>query len=519
VIKRLPIVHPFFFGIFPVLSLLSGNLGEAEIADALPVVAVTLAMVLALLGICHLLLGDQERAAVITSGFVLFFFAPFPVFLTLRGWLSGTYGGAVPLSMTPIYVALTLLIVLHTYYFARKAKELRQLNSILNIVSVALAASPTFAIAVTKLSERIDDSRILAQQQSEKLVSRSTVATPLPDIYYLVMDRYAGPDTLKTIYHFDNRDFLAYLESQGFYVAAQSAANYPTTDQSLASSLNLQYLDYLKELVGANSTSWLPIRRLLKDHRVGHFLKSKGYHYIHLGSWWEPTRQNSFADQNVYFTRLPEMFYAVYGTTMFQPVSTALGVLDFRYGHWQGNRRQFENLFKTVEARGPKFVFAHFLLPHEPYVFGRTGEYLPMARISAQPEEISYIDQLVYANRMLQQTIDALLRKSQRAPLIILQADEGPYPRRYRDNSQNFDWQQATDAEINQKMKILNAFYLPGNGSRGLYPTISPVNAFRVVFNTYFGTDLPLLRDESFVFQKQRHPYDLVTITPRLKRN
>lgn len=65
-------------------------------------------------------------------------------------------------------------------------------------------------------------------------------------------------------------------------------------------------------------------------------------------------------------------------------------------------------------------------------------------------------------------------------------------------------------------MKILNAFYLPGVNTDVLYPNISPVNTFRLVFNLYFNTDLQLLADESFVYRRHWHPYDLMNITSRL---
>jgi hypothetical protein len=51
---------------------------------------------------------------------------------------------------------------------------------------------------------------------------------------------------------------------------------------------------------------------------------------------------------------------------------------------------------------------------------------------------------------------------------------------------------------MKNKMSILNAYYLPGGGDEGLYPTISPVNTFRVVFNEYFGEQYGLLEDKSF---------------------
>jgi hypothetical protein len=515
--KRLAVFHPFAFGLFPVLSLLSGNLGEADLVDAVPVAAMTLALVAVIMGICQLLIKDIHRSGVVTSGIVLFIFAPFHVFLTLRHWLSEITGHAVEFGVLPVYIGLIILLVPYVYFFATRAKGLDKLSPVFNIVSVFLVGIPSYTIAITKLSEEIDWAGIHQRQHAESLIPSSASIPHLPDIYYIIMDRYAGPETLKDVYGFDNQDFLDYLNAKGFYVATKSTANYPTTAQSLASSLNLQYINYLEKFVEPDSTTWMPIHALLQDHKVSRELKSKGYQYIHLGSWWEPTRKNKFADENAYFTRLTEMFYAVYGTTMFKPISSALGVLDFRYEHWKGNRRQFENLMSKVEAPGPKFVLAHFLLPHDPYVFSRDGVYLPVDQANKQRMEDNYINQLVYTNRMLRRTIDTLLSKSRHQPIIVLQADEGPYPRRYAQN-QNFDWGQATVAELNQKMKILNSFYLPGVDSRVLYPTISPVNAFRVVFNLYFRSNLPLLPDESFVYKSRRHPYKLFNITSQLRR-
>jgi len=47
-------------------------------------------------------------------------------------------------------------------------------------------------------------------------------------------------------------------------------------------------------------------------------------------------------------------------------------------------------------------------------------------------------------------------------------------------------------------MANLIAYYFPNNGAGVLYPTITPVNTFRLVLNTYFGQDLTLLPDVSY---------------------
>jgi len=76
-------------------------------------------------------------------------------------------------------------------------------------------------------------------------------------------------------------------------------------------------------------------------------------------------------------------------------------------------------------------------------------------------------------------------------PTIILQSDHGP-------RNSYIDGRYPTDDMFKEGMRILNAYYMPSNGSDFLYDSITPVNTFRVIFNTYFGTDYELLEDKSY---------------------
>ena len=49
------------------------------------------------------------------------------------------------------------------------------------------------------------------------------------------------------------------------------------------------------------------------------------------------------------------------------------------------------------------------------------------------------------------------------------------------------------------RQTILEAYYFPGNASAKLYPTISPVNSFRLIFDEYFGANYPLLPDQTYI--------------------
>ena len=45
--------------------------------------------------------------------------------------------------------------------------------------------------------------------------------------------------------NFDNSDFVRWLEDVGFFVAKKSKANYLKSIHSIASTLNLKYINYL----------------------------------------------------------------------------------------------------------------------------------------------------------------------------------------------------------------------------------------------------------------------------------
>jgi hypothetical protein len=58
------------------------------------------------------------------------------------------------------------------------------------------------------------------------------------------------------------------------------------------------------------------------------------------------------------------------------------------------------------------------------------------------------------------------------------------------------------------RMTILNAYYLPG-GRKNTYPSITPVNSFRVIFDHYFG-QTGFVNDVSYYYDFQTATYELI---------
>jgi hypothetical protein len=138
----------------------------------------------------------------------------------------------------------------------------------------------------------------------------------------------------------------------------------------------------------------------------------------------------------------------------------------------------------------PKFVYAHIFLPHHPYSFDHTGKVLPWWKRGNVENRESYLEQLIFTNKMIAGTIDTILSASKITPIIIIQGDHG-----YR-----YIPGEGKEAE---GYTIFNAYLLPGGGDKKIYASITPVNSFRLIFNYYFDGNYKILNDKSF----QVEPY------------
>jgi hypothetical protein len=279
----------------------------------------------------------------------------------------------------------------------------------------------------------------------------------------------------------------------------------------------MEYVNYLAETVGEASRDWRPLFELLQDYKVWRFLKQRGYKFIHFGAGWHATSHNRYADVNINYYWISEFAMLLYETTMFPPIGAQLGLLDKRREQWRRILYKFDRLEEIPDIKEPTFVFAHMLLPHAPYVFDRDGNFLTEQASLRRPEKRNYIDQLIFTNRRVSRLIDTLITNSGVPPIIVLQSDEGPFPLRYRQDADHFNWEQATKGELNEKMRILNAYYLPGAPGDVLYPSVSPVNSFRIILNLYFNQDFDTLPDKSYAFVDAQHLYRFFDVTAALK--
>ena len=484
--KPLPL-HPFLFALYPVLFTFAHNVEEVSFTEIVLPAAIVLGCSIALWLLCALVYRDWLKAGVVVSIFLLLFFSHGHIVVALRG--AGVMVGARHL--LPVWA---LLFLGSAYAVKRTPGPLIAVTKVANIVAALLVGMSVVRISVSQLNAARAARPAESDAWLDASAGKALEGEQLPDIYYIILDRYPRADTLKEVYDCDTTEFIEYLSSKGFYVASRSRCNYHQTWLSLASSLNMEHLHRLAEKNPATGIIRSEVYPRLQNHRAWRFLKRRGYKYIHFGSWWQPTMRNNFADVNVNGYALPELLQAIYDRTALCPILAYSGIYEKRLNHWKAVLYGFDKLAHVPSMDGHKFVFAHILVPHRPFVFDADGSFVPKDEADKRPTRENIKRQVLFLNSKLRNLIEKLLAGSAVPPVIILQADEGPFPPGMVE-----DYRRASPEQLRERMCILNAYHVPGLPKDTLYPSVTPVNSLRLVFNHYFGAGFELLPDESYV--------------------
>jgi hypothetical protein len=515
-------IHPILFCLYPVASLLAWNIQELYAGQAIRSVLVTFAGCLLLWGLLTIILRDVQLAAILTSLTGLMFFSYGHVYDAL-GQLRGAGAQfARHRYLLLVWVAVFLAVLA---FLARKRGSGRSITPILNVVGLAALLMPLVSLGTFYFRARTDDGRAT---RIPAVVLRPPTDEPSPDIYYIILDGYARSDTMAEAIGLDNSEFIAFLERQGFYVAAESRSNHNWTSLSIASSLNLTLAQYL----GANMLPGYyptPFIDFIRHSLVRRSLEEIGYRTIGLQSGYLPTEwidsdaylgpaTDSLPSQGTGFR--PNAFESMLlDTTLLQPVLSwpafgfELKVTPTRNESYPYDilraiiLSEFDYLAQPLPLEGPRLVFAHIVAPHRPYLFTPTGEPRnpdePFTLVEADDVSASdkglYRDQAAYVTGRIQDVLHSILSNSDVPPVIILQADHGP----------------GLGMGQPERTAILNAVLLREDCRSMLYPSITPVNTFRVIFNCYFEARLPLVEDEVYWSKWPRESaYEFLLLSP-----
>jgi len=475
-------LYPLLLAVYPILALRQANIEYVNTAVMIRSLALTIATTGFVWLVLRWFVGNWHKAGMITTLGMLMFYSYGHVYL----WaLEAPFG---PLRHRTLLLIFLLTLVILTLFVIRQ-KDLRKISSFLNVTSVVLIGLVLFQTAAHAFQVR---QAAVTARENRTSATISGVDQVLPDIYLIVLDAHTRSDVLIESYDFDNTKFIASLEQMGFFVAKCSQSNYPGTNFSIISLMNMDYFynlfDEVQVLPGLKSSAVSDTLRGLgytviafENRASGHFDLLEDIHlsrnptvleHIDIGGGI-----NEFESMLIetsllrIFVDMPQLL----------PEAVAGDVRDVEfYEHYLQTFYILEELKNVSSMQSPKFVMAHLMVPHDPFIFAPDGSYQPSGSLGPI---VGYRNNVGFIDGTLPATLEAIIENSENPPVIVVMGDHGPT---------------GDDVPPESRMAILNAYYVNDFAKEYLYPEITPINSFRVIFNAYLGARYPLLEDHSY---------------------
>jgi hypothetical protein len=502
---------PLLLAVSPVLVIVGANLGVVPLRGAIVArsLAVAIGGTVVVLSVLRLRQRDLAARAAWLSWFLILCSLYWPGLRAVRA-LGLEISERDPYFALPFVVSMAALAAVASRPWEVRPRDPRPFTAAGGLLIVA-------ALAPAAAAERPEDP--LWRQTADAMIAAplSKMAAPpsaaeARDIYYIVLDGLGRADTVKDTFKLDLEPLADALRAKDFHVPGQARTNYSQTYLSLASTLNLTYLDELVRVTGTETKNRTPLYYLIQQNALMRMASRAGYDVTALGSNFRGTKDFAVADTCICSrSALDEMELAVIGLTPLAALRPPRWA-DPYTTHRQIIDRQFEGLRTHARGARPSFVFAHVLAPHPPFIFTREGRPRRdpwlftigdgLAYGGSHAQYVSgYANQAEYILRRTIDVIDTLLRRPGPAPVIVVHGDHGP--------DSVTRWQTTRDVVVRDRMAIFAAYHFP-DGPADLSPALSPVNGARLVAR-YLGAELPMLGDTSF-FADWSRPYTFLRV-------
>lgn len=492
--------QPYFIVLLPVFFVLHGFLehfGFINAGDVLMLALVYLVVTALLYFFCRLIFRSRIKAALVAGALMAFYL-----------FFGALYDFAKAHAPVPFFYKYSFLIggflvlfLAFFFFLKRSGSSFQRLTLFLNILLIIYLVVDLAGIG-WKAAHPLRD-KLATYDFAKDNTSKIPDSCKKPDIYFLLFDEYAGSRSLKERFGFDNSDMDSFFVANHFRLQTNSRSNYGMTPFSMASTLNMKYIEGVDPRVGVSREDILSCNRLIRDNEVIKFLGMNGYEIVNL-SVFDLAGHPAVVDQ----TFLPVRSKMITEGTLFPRIYRDFEWLFVnnrffarfipnRYAQHVKNNEYFLQTVRSLSAvqqQQPRFVYAHFYMPHFPFFFDRYGNRRPDSTLLRELEDLNgpaYLDYLLYTNGEIKKLVQTIQANSRSTAAIMVMSDHG------------LRWTEQ-DSLFHLIFQNLNAVYLPGGRYDQFYDSITNVNQFRIVFNTLFRQQFPLLKDSTILLKDKR---------------
>jgi hypothetical protein len=460
---------------------------------------VSTGVVVILFSLSKLYLNNNRKALLFTFllSALMFTFGFWHDILKEISWLrfAAKYTVVLPI----IFIALLLLI----YYIKRINAVPEKTFMFLNVLMGSFFLYEAVICLTNFRNYRNEgyliDNRFAAYKQFNP--GKLLPDTAKPDIFFLIFDGMPSTNAMKKEWNFDNGTLDSFLLKQNFYIKHNSKSNYNLTVLSVSSTFNMNYLPAI-DLHGNEIKMYFKASASILDNSLTKILQKQGYAISQFqpisfqNKDWD--RKLLFGDmlyKNFYYKTLPGRIYRdLWWNTSKISLDVVQKMNDSRYDkiyrEFEENLHYTARLVKqncTAKREKPIFLYAHFTIPHDPYMFDSTGKRKNSSEIvktKVTDHPAVFMEQVKFTNQMIKDLVLHIKTSNKKNTIIIIEGDHG-FRNIYGDKGYMI-------------FENLNCCYFPDGDYSAMYNTMSPVNTFRTVLNKYFYANIPLLKDSSY---------------------
>lgn len=496
-------IYPLIAACLPLLNIFASNTSLFPDATALvrPVAFSVLAAAL-LTFIASLLLRDRHRGALLTTVFLMLLAygerAAEPIALVFGQAAGLAIGPEYPLLV--IFAALSLIVTL---------------GRIRSVVTVAANVWViVMLILYTAIWGLVPFLHLLDGNERENLTPPDVFAGAQatgskPDIYHITLDGYARADILRELYEFDNTDFLDRIRGLGFAVAERATTPYNQTQLVMLSIFEGSYLDWFGEVANGSPGNYRDrIRERFLENSTITALTRMEYQIAATHVEYSPVdigRHDMIAPRPwLELTFFERVAFERNALSLF---ANKIDLLSRRENHTISMIRDAYSAPFSKTLGRPVFLYTHQIAPHPPFDVSRDGKH---RRTIRRPRRLAdatgfhegqeslrleykngYVEKLLFINDETTGYLERLIRELPDPKIVILHGDHG--------GGIYVDQENLDTTCVKERFSPLLAVYSSdGLLQARLGDDFNLVNLYRLIFNTYFETDLPMLESENY---------------------
>lgn len=490
--------QPFFVVLIPLFFVLHGcaeNFGLITVVDGSLLLAACMAGVGAVYGLGYWWFRNHAKTSLITAYLcvIYFFFGAIYDFLKKYTGLNRYH------ILLPV---LAIFFVLLLVYLKKNKQPFYRVTIFLNALLSIYILLDLVNISWKMLHSNPD--QLSVYNFEKKDIYQPCNSCLNPDIYFLLFDEYSSSRCLQQNFRYDNSAIDNFLTGKGFYILSKSMSNYNFTPFSMASILNMNYLNGIKDVNKITVDDYASCNTLIRNNKVIQFLSSRYYNLVNY-SIFDIAGHPSLVEYSLLPVKtrlitaqtLSNRFIHDLGWNFFTgPLEIKWFTKNLVYENLDINNQFFELVKRESEKKRdrPSFIYVHFEMPHWPFYYDKSGRLRDKRVLiddQTGPHIDSYTGYLPYVNSKMVDMVNIIQENTHHSAVIVVMGDHG--------------YRVALDGVPKDHFfQNFNAVYFPNKDYSSLKDSVSGVNEFRMIFNALFKQSLPLLKDSS-IFLTDAH--------------